>query len=412
MMLHSLLRRSWFLLGLMSCNTGSATPSHESAGHKMEGPSSVASSMSGHEHAGHPAPHDEAGTAAAGEVPSGYAPVPLTEADSTRLNLTLATVEERDFKRTVRTVGAVTVDETRSSHVHPKVKGWIEEIFVSFTGQAVRTGAPLCTIYSPDILAAELELLAILDRASPPPSVASGDFAAIEQRARTVTLDAARRRLELWDVPPSEIQRLESTRQAKKSFPLLAPRAGTVIAKQAIAGMYVDASMELYLVSDLSRVWVLVDLYEGDLPYVKEGDKARLSIEGISGPPREAPITFIGPTIDEPTRTLKARFELDNRDKKLRPGAFVTAEMDLDAGRGIGVPESAIIRTGSRNIVFVKEHDRVEPREVKLGPLVGGWYRVLAGLEPGNQVATGAQFLLDSESRIRATSAPGAAHVH
>jgi len=364
-----------------------------------------------HEHGAHQS-SDAGDLSAMGNAPPGYASIPLTESDTTRMNLTRATVEERDFKRTVRTVGAVTSDETRSSHVHPKLRGWVEEIFVNYTGQSVRKGAPLCTIYSPEILAAELELLAVFDRANATSGATSGEFAAMEQRARAVTLEAARRRLSLWDVPESEITRLESTREAKKAFPLLAPRSGTVVAKQAIAGMYVDASTELYFVSDLARVWVVIDLYEADVPYVKVGDKARLSIEGLSGAPRESGITFIEPKIDEPTRTLKARFELDNRDGRLRPGAFVTAEMDLDAGRGLGVPESAVIRTGSRNVIFTLQGNTAEPREVKLGPLVGGWYRVLAGLRAGDQVATGAQFLLDSESRIRATSSPGAAHAH
>jgi membrane fusion protein, copper/silver efflux system len=396
------------------CTSGPTVPTAHDHAASTTGPvSSTGVPMSAsHEHGGHPPSNDGGDITAVGSLPPGYALVPLTQQDTARLNLTRATVEERDFKRTVRTVGAVTADGTRSSHVHPKLRGWVEEIFVNYTGQTVRKGAPLCTIYSPEILAAELELLAVFDRAKAPTGVTSGEFAAIEQRARDVTLEAARRRLFLWDVPPSEIERLESTREPKKAFPLLAPRSGTVVAKQAVAGMYVDASTELYFVSDLSRVWVVVDLYEGDVLYVKVGDKAHLSIEGLSGAPRESAITFIEPTIDEPTRTLKARFELDNRDGRLRPGAFVTAEMHLDAGRGLGVPESAVIRTGSRNVVFVIDANAAAPREVKLGPLVGGFYHVPSGLRAGEQVATGAQFLLDSESRIRATSSPGAAHAH
>jgi len=347
-----------------------------------------------------------------GGTPPGYSAIALTDEMASRLNLTRATVEERDFKRTLRTVGAVTVDETRSSHVHPKVRGWIDQIDVNFTGRTVRQGARLCTVYSPEVLSAELELLSILNQNDQATGASGGAFADVEKRARAVTLDAARRRLTLWDVPPSELARLEQTREPQKAIPLLAPRSGTVVAKQAIAGMYVDASTELYLISDLSRVWVFVDLYEVDLPFVKVGDKARLSIEGTGPSAFDARITFLAPTIDEPTRTLKARFELDNRDGRLRPGSFVTAEMDIDAGRGLGVPEDAVLRTGSRNIVFVVLPQRIEPREVTLGPLVGGWYRVVAGLQTGEQVAAGAQFLLDSESRIRATSSPGGAHVH
>lgn len=345
-------------------------------------------------------------------LPSGYAVVPLDQNATERLDLTTALVEEREFKKTLRTVGVVSVDETLSSHVHPKVRGWIDQVFVNFTGKPVRQGASLCTIYSPEILSAELELLSLLDQGQPATTGPKNDFADIERRARSVTLESARRRLLLWDVPTSEVDRLEKTREPKKSFTLVAPRAGTVVAKQAIAGMYVDASTELYLLSDLSRVWVLVDLYEADVPFVKVGDTASLVIEGVGSDPIRAKIAFLYPTIDEATRTLKARFELDNRDRRLRPGAFVTAQMDVAMGRGLGVPESAVLKTGSRNIVFVVQDGRAVPRDVQVGPSVSGWYRVSSGLAPGERVATGAQFLLDSESRIRATSQPGGMHAH
>ena len=398
-----------------SCTSTPADPTAHEHGAEAGSTAEITQpSPSPHEHGLEPRSDDRrsAPMGSAGTVPSGYAAIPLAESAASRLNLTRATVEERDFKRTLRTVGAVTVDETRSSHVHPKVRGWLDQVDVNFTGKTIREGTRLCTVYSPEILSAELELLAILNQRTPPNASGAEAFADIEHRARTVTLEAARRRLALWDVPQSEIQRLEQSREPRKAFPLLAPRSGTVVAKQAIAGMYVDASTELYLISDLSRVWVLVDLYEVDLPFVKLGDKARLSIEGMGAGPIEAKLTFLAPTIDEATRTLKARFEIDNRDRQLRPGAFVTAEMDIDAGRGVGIPEESVVRTGSRNIVFVLQGNLVEPREVALGPLVSGWYRVTSGVKVGDQVAASAQFLLDSESRIRATSTPGGAHAH
>jgi Cu(I)/Ag(I) efflux system membrane fusion protein len=385
------------------CNT--APHQHETA----EGP--AGSAMPEHQQGHDMAMGDHAMPMPSG-VPPGYAPVPLDPRATERLDLTTALVEEREFKKTLRTVGAVSVDETRSSHVHPKVRGWIDQIFVNFTGKPVKEGAELCTVYSPEILSAELELLALLDRQEPAATAPKNDFTDIERRARSVTLDAARRRLSLWDVPASEIERLEKTREPKKSFTLLAPRAGTVVAKQAIAGMYVDASTELYLLSDLSRVWVLIDVYEADVPFVKVGDAADLVIEGIGPDPIPAKVAFLYPTIDEATRTLKARFELDNRDRRLRPGAFVTAQMEIAMGRGLGIPESAVLKTGSRNIVFVVQDGQAVPRDIQVGPSVSGWYRVASGLSAGERVATGAQFLLDSESRIRATSQPGGMHAH
>jgi Cu(I)/Ag(I) efflux system membrane fusion protein len=324
------------------------------------------------------------------------------------MNLTTAVVEERDFTKTLRTVGVVAADDTRTSHVHSKVRGWIEAVSVAYVGQKVRRGQALCAIYSQDVYASQLELIGLLERT--PRTPLSGPFADAERRAQEQVIAAARRRLGLWDVSPAEIERLERTREPRRTFTLSAPRAGIVVAKQALAGMFIDPSVELYMLSDLSRVWVLVDVYEGDAPFVHVGDKAKLSFAGNPDKTLEALASFVAPVLDEATRTLKVRYELDNKDGTLRPGTFATAEMILPMGRSLAVPESAVIRTGERAIVFVVHGEGLEPREIKLGGLVGDMYRVAAGLSTGDRVATGAQFLLDSESRLRATSMPGGGH--
>lgn len=337
----------------------------------------------------------------AGSVPRGYATVTVEPSRQSALQLASAPVEESEFTRVVRSVGVVTLDETRSAHVHSKVRGWIDGIFVDFVGRKVKAGEPLCSIYSQEVYSAEIEFLSILSRGA---NSAGSD----------PLLDAARRRLSLWDVPKSEVDRLETSREPRRTFPLLAPRAGVVVSKEAVQGMYVDSALELYTLSDLSRLWVLVDVYEVDVPYVHVGDHAALTIEGISASV-DSKVAFLAPAIDEATRTRKVRFELDNTDGRLLPGAFASAEMTLSMGRGLAVPESAVIRTGARSIVFVShgaEGEHLQPREVTLGPLVGDRYRVQAGLSAGERVATGAQFLLDSESRLRATSGPAGAHVH
>lgn len=347
--------------------------------------------------------------------PAGYAPMMLDATQVAAIGLRVVPVEERHFARTVRTVGVVTVDETRTSHVHAKVRGWIDAIYVDFVGKRVAAGQPLCAIYSQDVYAAEIEFLTVLERVRARGAVASGEFAQAEARAQEQLLEAARRRLSLWDVPKAEIDRLEQTREAKRTFPLLAPRAGVVLDKRALDGMYVDPSSELYTVSDLSRVWVLADLYEADVSSVRVGAPARLTVEGVETP-IEAKVAFLPPTVDEATRTLKARFELKNADGKVRPGSFVNVAMDLGAAHGLAVPESAVIRTGTRNVVFVvhgidDEAKHLEPREVKIGPLVAGHYRVEHGLSKADSVAASAQFLLDSESRLRATG-DGGGHAH
>jgi Cu(I)/Ag(I) efflux system membrane fusion protein len=323
------------------------------------------------------------------------------------LNLTTAVVEERAFDKALRTVGVVVPDERRTSHVHAKVRGWIESVRADFVGQKVRRGETLLTIYSQEVFAAQIEFLALLDRSAPLPS---GPFAEAEQQARDQLVAAARRRLSLWDVPKGEIARLEKTREPRRTFALVAPRSGTIVTRQALDGMFIDPSVELYVVSDLERVWVLADVYETDMPSVRLGEAARLTFAGSEHPAVDAKVSFIAPTVEEATRTVKIRFELDNARGHLRPGTFATVEMDLQLGRGLAVPESAVIRTGARAIVFVVHGEHIEPREVTIGQLVAGFYRVERGLSAGERVATGAQFLLDSESRLRATSGPGPSH--
>jgi Cu(I)/Ag(I) efflux system membrane fusion protein len=368
-------------------------------GEPAEGTAPSIHAQHAHEHAGHgtlpPSQPTNAGSASAA-MPTGFAPVALDPAQATAMGLTSEVVSERDFARRIRTVGVVGVDETRTAHVHTRVRGWIERFYVQFVGRKVRAGEPLVSIYSQEVYAAQLELASLLRSPGRSPEL----------------LTAARDRLALWDVPESVIAKVEETGAPQRTFPVLAPRSGVVIAKQAFEGLFIDPSIELYTISDLSRVWVVADIYEGDVAFVKAGSTARLSIEGQPAP-ITAKVKFLYPTIDEPTRTRKVRFELANRDGLLLPGAFVTVELELATARGLAVPESAVIHTGERAVVFVlhgAHGEHAEPREVTLGPLFGDHYRVDAGLRAGERVATGAQFLLDSESRLRASSGTGGGH--
>jgi Cu(I)/Ag(I) efflux system membrane fusion protein len=351
------------------------------------------------EHATHgatpPAPVDEhaghQGTAST--RPEGFAPVALDPAQATAMGLTTEVVGEREFNRTVRTVGLVTVDETRTAHVHSRVRGWIEGYYVQFVGRKVKKGEALVSLYSQEIYAAQLELASLMKSPVKSPEL----------------LDAARRRLALWNVPRSVIEQLERTGEPQRTVPVLSPRAGVVVAKQAFEGLFIDPSLELYTISDLSRVWILADIYEADVASVQVGSTAKLTVEGV-GEPLIAKVAFLYPTIDERTRTRKARFELANVSAAVMPGAFVTVELELAQQRGLAVSESAVIRTGARSIVFVVHGTHAEPREVKLAGRVGDYYRVESGVVAGERVATGAQFLLDSESRLRASSAPSGGH--
>ncbi len=323
-----------------------------------------------------------------------------------RLDLTTATVARHPFTRNLRAYGSVIPDETRTSHVHAKVRGWLEEVRADFTGREVRAGEVLCTIYSPEVYSAQLELLSML---ATPIAQGADEFVQADRQVRSLTIAAAKRRLQLWDVPKDEIRRLLKTRQARRTFSLVAPRSGTVVAKQALTGLYADAATELYTLSDLSRVWVEVDLVGREALGVRVGDHVTLVVEGVAAP-LHAAITFLAPSVDEATRAVRVRLELDNAHRQLRPGAFATAQVAIDLGEALGVPEEAVVRTGTRDLVFVVLPTHVEPREVQLGESAGGWLQVNAGLQAGERVATNAQFLLDSESRIRASSGQGHSH--
>lgn len=360
--------------------------------------SGTAASTSGH--ADHAAPPN---------APAGYASISVSPAVARAIGLQTARVEEREFSKRVRTTGVVVLDETRTSHVHAKVRGWIETVNADFVGKRIRAGAPLCTLYSQEVLAAQLEFLSVLGQSSGAPAL-SGPLGEAERRAREQLLTAARGRLELWDVPAAEIARLEASREPHRTFTLDAPRTGIVIAKQAVAGMFIDPSVELFVVSDTRKLWVLADLYASDVAGVRLGAPATLAIEGQPGARVPAAVAFLPPTIEEATRTLEVRFDVDNADGAIRPGAFATVELDIDLGRSLAIPEAAVIHAGREAIAFVVEGDRLEPRSVRLGPLVSGHYGVHAGLEAGESVATGAQFLIDSESRLRASSGKGPSH--
>ncbi|MBS1153060.1 MAG: hypothetical protein H6Q89_4758 [Myxococcaceae bacterium] len=339
-------------------------------------------------HAGH------AVTADAGSPP-GYVPVKIEGGALGGFALTTAVAERRALTRSIRAFGVIAFDETRTSHVHPKVRGTIESVSANFVGKEVKKGDPLAELYSPSVFAAELELASILRQGLGGPRL----------------VQSARRRLQLWDVPPKEIARLVRTRRPARTFTLLAPRDGTVIARQAINGMYVEPGTELFVVSDLSVVWAVIDLFEADVPVVEPGQQVRLAIEAVPEP-RAGQLSFLSPVIDEGTRTLKARVVLENPDRALRPGAFVRATLEAPLGVRLAIPQQAVIRTGTRNLVFVVRDEQVEPREVTLGVEAGEWVEVVKGLAEGEPVATQAQFLLDSESRLKATSGPGGPSGH
>ena len=308
-----------------------------------------------------------------------------------------AVVERKPLSRSVRTVGVITYDETKVTRVHSKIEGWIDKLYVDYTGKLVEKGQPLFTIYSPDLLATQQEyLLAIKAKerfsTSSIPEVKSGAESLVE---------ASKRRLALWDISEKQIRELEKKGEAQRTLTLYAPHSGFVIKKDAFQGMKIMPDKELYTIADLSTVWVNVDIYESEIPFVRPGQRAAVTLSYDPGTTFNGKVSYSYPYVDEKTRTAKVRLELPNPGFKLKPDMYVNAEIKIDGGRHLAIPEEAVLDSGMRKIVFIeKGNGHFEPKEVKLGAKMDGFYQVVAGLEEGQKIAASSAFLLDSESRL------------
>lgn len=313
------------------------------------------------------------------------------------MGVRIATVERRPMVRTVRTVGTITYDETKITQVYSKIEGWIDKLYVNYTGKLVEKGQPLFTIYSPDLVATQQEyLLAVKAKerlaASSIPEVRSGAASLVE---------ASKRRLALWDISEKQIRDLEEEGEAQRTLTLYAPDSGFVIKKDAYQGMKIMPNKELYTIADLSTVWVNVDIYESELPFVRLGQMAKVTLSYDPGATFSGKVSYIYPSVDEKTRTAKVRLEFPNTGFKLKPDMYVNAEIKVDGGSHLAVPQEAVLDSGIRKVVFIDKGDgHFEPKEVKLGTQMDGYYQVLSGLTEGEKIASSSAFLLDSESRL------------
>jgi len=314
------------------------------------------------------------------------------------IGVKFGTVEMRPLEKVIRTVGRIDYDEKRIVIVSLKVGGWIEDLYVDFTGRFVRKGEPLLTIYSPELVSTQEEYLLALKAKksltkSPFPEVAgSGDSLA----------ESAKRRLKLWDITDEEIQKLEESGESKKTLTLYAPFSGFVLEKSAYKGMNVMPGMALYKLADLSVVWLYADIYEYELPFVRLGQDASIQLSYIPGEMFRGKAIYIYPSLNPETRTAKVRFEFPNPHEKLKPEMYANVEIKVHLGQKLAVPEGAIIDTGIRQLAIVdKGSGYFEPREVKVGAKVDNYYEVIKGLKAGERVVTSANFLIDSESKLK-----------
>ena len=314
-----------------------------------------------------------------------------------------ALVERKALAREIHTTAEIVADESRISHVHVKVSGFIDRVYVNSIAQLVRKGQPLFTFYSPDLVATEEEYL-IAKRGDR--TLASAPFKEIAQGAQSL-LESARQRLRYWDISDEQIRQLDQSGKAIRTLTIYSPVSGFVTDRKAYPQASITPDTELYTISDLSSVWALADIYENEVPYVRVGQRVTFTLSYYPGKTYSGKISFIYPTVDPQTRTVKVRVQLANPGYILKPQMFADAQVHVDYGTQIAVPREAGVDSGAEQQVFVAQAGGVfVPRKVTLGATVDDQVVVLSGLKAGETVVTSGNFLIDSESRLKGAQNP------
>ncbi|MCX7895841.1 MAG: efflux RND transporter periplasmic adaptor subunit [Thermoanaerobaculum sp.] len=332
----------------------------------------------------------------------GYAPVTLDHHTAVRSGIQTSEAVWGSLGLAIRAVGVVVPDERRLVHVQTKVSGWIERLYANATGQWVRQGEPLLELYSPELLAGQEEYLRAQALAR---QLASSPWE--ESRQKAVQLaQAARRRLLLLDVPEELLSQLDTSQNPSRTVTLMAPATGYLLNKNAFSGQRVEPGMELYTLADLSQVWVEAEFYEQELGGMGLGLPATIILPYAPGRVLAGRLSFLYPTVDPQTRTVRGRLEVANPHLELKPGMFAHVELAVNPQEGVLIADTAVVDTGARQVVFVEEEPRVfAPRQVTLLRRSQGKALIGKGLDPGERVVTRGTFLLDSESRLRAALA-------
>jgi Cu(I)/Ag(I) efflux system membrane fusion protein len=365
-------------LGASACSRKANAPGQDPGGSKgmaekkgMEGMPGM-ESMEGMERGG-------------GDSSAAGVAVPVDRAAAGRLGITFARAAVRPLGRETRVVGTLTYAEPRRAYVNARVMGWVERLFADYMGKPVRKGDPLLALYSPELVSAQEEYLS---------ARRLGD--------KSLTA-AARRRLDLWNIPEDQIDSLERTGEARRTIVLRAPMAGEIAEKMVTDGQAVQAGENLFLIADRSVLWVDLAVYEMDARSLRIGAPVAVAVDALPGKTYEGRITFIHPSVDEKTRTLTARAEVVNTDGALRPGMYATALIRPAAAKALTVPTEAVLPTGTQNLVFVNRGDgQFIPRPVAVGVHGDSLVEVVQGLKPGDEVIASATYLLDSESNLGA----------
>ena len=319
----------------------------------------------------------------------------------------------KPMKKTLRTVGRVEYDERKLTTVNIKVEGWIEKLYADYTGKYVSKGAPLADIYSPELISTQLEYINLLNWKS---SVGLRTQRNIEfnwgDRFGTVgrltvydldpLIDVAKQKFALWEIPEEQMKEVEVSKQPVKTMTIKSPASGYVFSKPVFKGTRVAPGDKIFDIVDLSTVWVLADIYEYEIPFVKVGQNARITLSYYPGKEFSSKVDFIYPSLSGQTRTARVRFVLPNPNVLLKPQMFANVEMELDLGEKLSIPETAILDTGARQVVYVDLGDgNFSPRQIKAGDRANGMVEVLSGLKASEKVASSAVFLIDSEAKLK-----------
>lgn len=334
----------------------------------------------------------------AAEVESAPGAVNMDAARRQEIGVRTAPVQVMDLSTTVRAVGRVAYDETRQAEVTLKFSGYVRDLRVDFTGRPVRAGEVLFTAYSPELWSAQQEYIEARRGADDSSMIVHGESEGEMARA-------ARRRLQLWDITPAEIQQIAREGKPREALPIVAPVSGVVTEKTVVRGSAFMAGQVLYRIAPLDPAWIIASVYQVDLPLLRVGMPASLTNPYLDARSRHGRVSFISPALQAETRTGQVRVEVPNPRGDLKPGMFVNVELRVTLGQRLAVPESAVLPTGERRVVFVDVGDgRLAPRDVELGARAGDYFEVLSGLKSGEVVVTSGNFLVAAESKLRSAA--------
>jgi RND family efflux transporter MFP subunit len=329
------------------------------------------------------------------------APIQLSPQRMQSIGVKIGNVESRTINDEIRSYGTVQPNERHFAYVQTRFAGWIRQVYVDATGDFIRKGQPLFTIYSPDLVETEREYLLAKKTAG---SLEQSGVSGVADGASSL-IAAAKARLQQFDIPESEIAKLDETGEVITDLTFYSPASGYVTERNALPNMYVQPETKLYAIADLADVWVLAQIFQNDAGKIKPGDPAEVTLDAYPGQVFRGEVDYLLPQLDMSTRTLPVRLVFPNADLKLRPGMYVNVSLKLPLGKRLVVPDSAVFHSGTRSLVFTYTGDgNIEPREVELGPHVGDQFVVTKGVKAGEQIVASANFLIDSEAQLQAAA--------